>query len=237
VPNIDPQNLAASLRRLGAADGDDITGAIDRAVKTCVDLFGVDGSGLMVADEQNTLRYVVSSDGPGRVLEEVQSETGHGPCVDAFVHGEQVLTDDLAHETRWEESRATIVEHGVLAVLAVPVGLGGVTVGSLDVYRAHPHTWDDSEREALGRYSGVVEATLRAALAGHNATQLAGQLQYALDNRVLIERAVGFVMARAGVDAVTAFNLLRSVARGGRRKVAEVAREVLDSGSVPAAGN
>ena len=66
MPNIDAQNLAASLRRLGAVDGSDITAAIDRAVEACVDLFGVDGSGLMVADEQNTLHYVASSDGPGR---------------------------------------------------------------------------------------------------------------------------------------------------------------------------
>jgi GAF domain-containing protein len=233
VPNIDPEKLAASLRRLDVSDGDDITAAIDHAVTACVDLFGVDGSGLMIADEQNTLRYVVSSDGPGRALEEVQSETGQGPCVDTFVHGSPVHSDDVKSETRWPRSRETIVEHGVRAVLGVPVRLGGVTVGSLDVYRQRPHTWDDSETEALLRYSTVVEAALRAALAGHNATELAGQLQYALDNRVLIERAVGFVMARSGVDAVSAFDVLRTAARSRRRKVASVAQEVLETGWTP----
>jgi GAF domain-containing protein len=236
VPNIDPQNLAASLRRLGVADGDDITGAIDRAVKACVDLFGVDGSGLMIADEQNTLRYVVSSDGPGRALEEVQSETGQGPCVDTFVHGVPVFSADITREDRWPRSRESIVEHGVRAVLGVPVQLGGVTVGSLDVYRARPHAWDDSERAALVRYSAVVEATLRVALAGHNAGELAAQLQYALDNRVLIERAVGFIMARADVDAVAGFDILRSAARNRRSKVAGVAREVLETRTVPTRG-
>jgi len=234
MPNIDAQNLAAALRRLGTPHDDDITGAIDRAVKTCVELFGVDGSGLMIADEQNTLRYVVSSDGPGRALEEVQSETGHGPCVEAFVHDVPVLADDLTRDARWPGSREAIVGHGVRAVLAVPVDLGGVAVGSLDVYRDHPHAWDDSEHDAMVHYSGVVEATLRAALAGHNATELARQLQYALDNRVLIERAVGFVMARAGVGAVDAFNILRAAARGQQRKVADIAHEVLDTGTVPA---
>ncbi|WP_214402770.1 GAF and ANTAR domain-containing protein [Pseudonocardia lacus] len=230
MPNIDPQNLAASLRRIGATD-DDFTGAIDRAVETCVELFGVDGSGLMIADEQNTLHYVASSDGPSRALEEVQSETGQGPCVDTFVHGAPVLTIDLARETRWPASRDAIVAHGVRSVLGVPVHLGGIVVGSLDAYRAHPHEWDESEKEALVSYSTVVEAILRAALAGHHATRLTGQLQYALDNRVLIERAVGFVMGRTGTDAVTAFNTLRSTARTQRRKVADVAREVLGGGN------
>jgi GAF domain-containing protein len=237
VPHIDPQNLAASLRQLGVAvDEDDITGGIDRAVKACVDLFGVDGSGLMIADEQNTLRYLVSSDGPGRALEQVQSETGHGPCVDTFVHGAPVMTEDIAGEDRWPQSRGSIAEHGVRAVLGVPVRLGGVVVGSLDVYRARPHAWDDSERDALVRYSAVVEATLGAALAGRTASELAGQLQYALDNRVLIERAVGFVMGRTDVDAVSGFNILRSAARRRRCKVADVADEVLRTGTVPPRG-
>lgn len=131
MPNIDPQNLAASLRRLelAADDDDDMTGAIDRAVEACVDLFGVDGSGLMIADAENTLRYVTSSDGPGRALEEVQSETGQGPCVDTFVHGTPVLADDIAGEQRWPRTRDSIVEHGVRAVMGVPVHIGGVTVG------------------------------------------------------------------------------------------------------------
>jgi hypothetical protein len=155
--------------------------------------------------------------------------------VDTYVHGHPVHTDDLAVETRWPQSRRTILDHGVHAVLGVPVNLRGTTVGSLDVYRDRPHAWDDSERDALIRYSVVIEATLRTVLAAHGATELAGQLQYALDNRVLIERAVGFMMARTDVDAVTAFNVLRRSARSRRSKVADVAREVLDTRAVPAA--
>jgi GAF domain-containing protein len=236
VPHIDPENLAASVRRLRGADGSDVSVAIDRAVRACVDLFGVTGSGLMIADEQNTLRYVVSSDEPGRVLEEVQSRTGQGPCVDTFVYGRPVRTDDLTNETRWPDSWARMADLGVRAVLGVPVNLGGVTVGSLNVYRDHPYEWDRSEQEALVRYSEVLEVTLRTAVATHSATELADQLQYALDNRVVIERAVGFVMARADVDAVTAFNVLRTGARSQRRKVADIARQVLDTGRISGPG-
>jgi GAF domain-containing protein len=235
VPNVDPQKLAASLRRLGESSEDGIGAAIERVVSACVDLFGVDGSGLMVADEQNNLRYVASSDGPGKIMEQVQSETGEGPCVDTFVHGRSVHTADVVVDERWPVSREAIAGHGVRSVLGVPVHLGGVTVGSLDVYRGYPHEWDDSEQEALTSYASVVEAALGAALAAHDATELARQLQYALDNRVLIERAVGFVMARADIDAVPAFDLLRRSARGRRLKVADVAAEVLRTRVVPPA--
>jgi GAF domain-containing protein len=227
--DIDADALAASLRRLHELDDDDVLRALDQTIAACVDLFGVSGSGLMIIDEQNALRDVISSDGPGRVLEKVQSETGQGPCVDTFVLDTMVSTTDIGTDDRWPASREPIAEHGVHAVLGVPVHVDGLAVGSLDVYLDHPHDWNDSETSALLRYGRVVEATLRAAMLARQAGELADQLQYALDHRVVIERAVGFLMAREGVGAVEAFNVLRRAARSHRRKVADVARELLET--------
>ncbi len=53
------------------------------------------------------------------------------------------------------------------------------------------------------------------------------QLQEALESRVVIERCVGLLMGRDGVDAATAFNELRDIARPNRRKVHELAAEIL----------
>ena len=57
---------------------------------------------------------------------------------------------------------------------------------------------------------------------------MADQLQYALDYRVVIERAVGYPMGAHRLDAVTAFDVLRRRARDSRRRVADVAAEVLN---------
>jgi len=62
---------------------------------------------------------------------------------------------------------------------------------------------------------------------------LARQLQVALEHRVVIEQAKGALMARELVDAATAFERLRRVARSGQRTVAEVAREVLAGVPLP----
>ena len=230
---IDPTSLAASLRRLGTLDGPDIGQALEMTVHACVDLFDVSGSGLMIADEQGALRYVAATDGPGQVLEKVQSETGQGPCVDTYVENTVIATDDLAAEARWPDSREIIAGHGVRAVLGVPVRLGGVTVGSLDVYLDRPHAWDDSEGAALLRYSQVVEATLHTALSAHAAGTLADRLQYALDHRTDVERGIGFVMALQRVDAPTAMGVLRTAAREQGRDIAEVARRVVENRAVP----
>ncbi|MEV4349968.1 GAF and ANTAR domain-containing protein [Actinoplanes sp. NPDC049596] len=233
MPNIDPEVLAGSLRRLEKLGSGDVPGAVADVVHAAVDLFGVTGSGLMIADEENSLRYVAASNAPSKIMEQAQSTTGEGPCVSAFVHNRVVHTDDLRQDARWPRIHDTFLQHGVVSVLGAPVRLGGVPVGTLDVFHDVPHDWDETEAAALERYTGLLEATLSTALAAQRAGELAGQLQYALDYRIVIERAVGYLMARHETGAEQAFNLLRSTARGQRRKIAEVAQHLLDTGRLP----
>ncbi|MFC7272962.1 GAF and ANTAR domain-containing protein [Paractinoplanes rhizophilus] len=233
MANIDPEVLAGTLRRLENAGRGDVAEAVGEVVHAAVDMFGVTGSGLMVADEQHILHYVAASNAPSKIMEEAQSTAGEGPCVAAFVHNRVVRADDLRAETRWPRIRDTFLRHRVVSVLGVPVRLGGVPVGTLDVFLDRPHEWDDTEASALQRYADLAETILAAALAARRAGELAGQLQYALDYRIVIERAVGYLMAQRGTDAEQAFTVLRAAARSRRRKVAEVAQYLLDTGNLP----
>ncbi|WP_210649902.1 GAF domain-containing protein [Nocardioides sp. SYSU D00065] len=234
--SIDDAALAESLRRLAASGNHStVVEALRQVVTACVDLFGVSGAGLLVAEDQDMLRYVVASDDVGRALETAEAATGQGPCTEAFVDSRVVTTSDLrADAERWPELARAVAAQPVRAVLGVPVRLGGIPVGTLDVYRDHRHDWDDSECAALARYAEVIATTMAAALQAHTAGELARQLQYALDYRVVIERAVGFLMSRDSTDAVAAFNALRAAARSRRTKIGEVAQGVLDDGHLTA---
>jgi AmiR/NasT family two-component response regulator len=57
--------------------------------------------------------------------------------------------------------------------------------------------------------------------------KLVTQLQRALDARVLIEQAKGILLARGDVDPRAAFEELRATARSTRRRLADVAAEVV----------
>ena len=118
-------------------------------------------------------------------------------------------------------------------MLGIPVHLSGIPVGSLDVYLDRPHRWDESEQRALTRYAGVAEALIETAVAADRAGELAEQLNYALDYRVVIERAVGYLMHREGLADAAAFDRLRTAARSNRRKVIDLARAVLDGAPLP----
>jgi GAF domain-containing protein len=235
--SIDAAALADSLRRLATSKQghESVMGALDQVLDACVNLFDVDGAGILVADDQDILRYVAASDGPGRVLEQTEADTGEGPCTSAFVSGAVVTSSDVTAETeRWPVLSRAMADEPVRAVLGTPVWIGGVPVGTLDVYRQKSHDWDDSEVAALARYAEVIATTLRAAVEAHTAGELARQLQYALDYRVVIERAVGYLMAKDSVGPVVAFNALRTAARSQRTKIGEIAEHVLEHGTLPA---
>ena len=57
--------------------------------------------------------------------------------------------------------------------------------------------------------------------------ELAVQLQFALDSRVLLEQAKGILMERHSLDEQVAFTRLRRMARSSSRKLTEVAREII----------
>ena len=139
---IDMEALTADLRRLAVrSDRDhDVVAVLTEVTKACEDLFGVTGWGIMIADEQNITRYVAASDGSGRVLEMAESETGEGPCTDAFVLGMPVVATDLMDRRRdWPDLARALAGHDVRAVLGIPLRLGAITVGTLDVYMNRPH--------------------------------------------------------------------------------------------------
>ena len=225
--SVDRKALEDSLRRLDRLPvGDlDMASLLNQVVQAASQLFSVNGTGLMVVDTGHELRYVASSDQAGRWLEDAQLRTGQGPCVDAFITDRPVMSSDMLTDDRWPQLRLLLEETKVRAVLGIPVRLGGGPVGTLDAYVDHPRVWDNDDVEALGSYVQVIENLLAVSVAAHRSDQLAGQLQYALDYRVTIERAIGFVMARDGLDAASAFTQLRTKARSSRRKIGEIAQE------------
>ena len=227
--HIDPRALSASLEGLGSTDigAIPVEAALERVMGAARGLFAVSGVGLMLVDDGGSLRYVLGSDPAAQALEQAQEDLVEGPCVDSFVLAEHVRTDDLITDPRWPRLGARLAGAGVRAVLGVPTRLGGVPAGSLNVYRETSYEWDDSDQDAIGTYAGVVEGVLAAAVAARRGERIVAQLQGALDRRVVIERAVGLLMARLDTDAVGAFGSLRRAARNSRRRVADVAEDVL----------
>lgn len=208
-------------------DAPDVSSALSEIAHVLQGLLGADGSGVLLVDDSQVLRYVASTDTSARLLEAVQESTGRGPCVQAMVDNENVAVSDVLSDDRWPDIGQLLAANGVRAILGVPVRVGGVPVGSVNAYAREPREWDESEIRAVSTVETLVERILSAAILAERRETVIHQLQQALEARVIVERAVGVLMVVEDVDAAGAFERIRRTARSGRRPVHDVAGDVV----------
>src|ERR671910_1316603 len=201
--------------------------SLRRIVEATHQLFAVDGAGLMLVDPDQLLRNMAVSDRRVHDLEELQIEHGQGPCVDAFEGKTLIDTEDLAAEGRWPTFAPAAVERGLRAVLASPIPYNQQAIGVVVVFSAKTHPWSPEGELALVAFTDLAALTIANTLQSEERGELAAQLQRALDARVGIEQAKGALVAQEGMTEREAFERLRRQARSQRRRVVEVATEIL----------
>jgi GAF domain-containing protein len=205
----------------------DLDDALRRIVHATHKLFAVDGAGLMLIDPDQLLRNVADSDGRVDHLEELQIEHGEGPCIDAFDDKQLVHAADLAEEKRWPDFSPAAVERGLRAVLASPIPYNQDAVGVVAVTSEERRPWSAEAELALLAFTDLAALLIASMLLGEQQTELAAQLQSALNSRAIIEQAKGVLIGQQGLTAHDAYARLRAQARTERRKLAIVSAEVV----------
>jgi GAF domain-containing protein len=206
-----------------------VEAALRRIVESADALFQVDGSALMLVDRDQALRNLAVSHLRAALLEELQDEHGEGPCVDAYEEKQTVWADDLGREERWPEFSPAAAGRGLAAVLASPIPYSNEAVGVVAVFAAEPYAWTEAEREAIVAFTDLAAMLILNAMEASERGRIAVELQGALDSRVVIEQAKGVLVGRHGLTPRQAFERLRRMARDQRRRLAEVAAEVVDA--------
>jgi GAF domain-containing protein len=227
-----PMSVAEVHRVLGELDdlrysAGNLDQALQRIVQATHRLFAVDGAGLMLVDPDRLLRNVAVSDRRVHDLEGLQIEHGEGPCVDAFEEKAMADADDLAGEHRWPLFAPAAVGRGLRAVLASPIPYNQHAIGVVVVFSGDVRPWSPEAKLALIAFTDLAALTIANTMQSQERGELAEQLQHALDSRVVIERAKGVLVAREGLSEREAFERLRRQARNQRRRVVDVAAEVM----------
>lgn len=197
-----------------------------RIVQTTHRIFHVDGAGLMLVDAEQQLRNVAVSDARFEHLERLQLEHDEGPCMSAFEDKQLVCSEDLAEDSRWPSFTKAALDNGVRAVLASPIPYNQQAIGVVGVLSEDRRPWAPEAELALLAFTDLAALLIASMLRAEQQTEIAGQLQGALDSRAVIERAKGILMAQRGLTAREAFQRLRAQARHERRRVTDVADEV-----------
>ncbi|MEU6251913.1 GAF and ANTAR domain-containing protein [Streptomyces sp. NPDC047043] len=156
------------------------------------------------------------SEGPGPEAR----RTGR-PVPDTPLDGERAQRD-------WPRYAARAVQLGYGRAAALPLHVGHNTLGAL-VLLGRDGTPLSPELLELGQsFTDVAGWTLERERRLNESRALADQLGQALTSRIVIEQAKGTLAARLSISVDEAFRLLRTHARSHRRRLTDVAREVVE---------
>ncbi len=203
--------------------------AMREIVQTTHTIFDVDGAGLMLADAEHHLRNVAVSDERMGRLEELQVRHHEGPCVAAFDDKALVAAQDLADERRWPTFSDAAVAQGIRAVLASPLPYNQDAVGVVAVLSEDRRPWAAEAELALLAFTDLAALLIASMMIGQQHSELAAQLQSALNSRAVIEQAKGVLIGQQGLSAHAAYEQLRAQARAERRKLVAVSADLVRS--------
>lgn len=210
--------------------GYDVAEFLDRVCERCVEVLEVSAVGALLTDSTGRLGVVSASTQAVAVLETLQVQREEGPCLDAYRSGERVLVPDLRGEParRWPVFTPRALAVGVAGVCAVPMRLRDQRIGALNVFQAASGAFDEAATRAAQALADVATIGILQARALQDAARLAGQLEHALESRVVIEQAKGMLAERLGVDPEEAFARLRRYARAHGLGLTGLASQVVD---------
>ena len=234
--NVSLHEVRAALGELGRFRFGEmrVEDALHEIVHTTHTMFDVDGAGLMLTDAEQQLRSVAASDDRLAHLEELQIEHSEGPCIAAYEDKELVGVEDLTADTRWPKFSDAAVSRRVRAVLASPLPYNQDAVGVVAVVSEQSRPWSAEGELALLAFTDLAALLIASMMQSQQQSELATQLQGALDSRQIIEQAKGVLVGRHGITPRAAYEQLRAQARAERRKLAALCAEVVQSATRPA---
>jgi GAF domain-containing protein len=209
-------------------DDFDVIDFLDNLTNRAAAVSGAAAVGLVFSDHRGRVRFMASSNESGKMLELFQIQHDEGPCLDCLATGTPVVNADLAHVAdRWPTFGPRALAAGFRSVHAFPMRLRTTVIGALNLFGETDARFEPDDIRIVQALADVATIGILQERNVAQAETLTGQLQAALDSRVVIEQAKGALAQADHITPSEAFDLLRSRARSGQRRLVDVAQEVL----------
>ena len=188
---------------------------------------GAEGAGLTLLEENRSDTIVATADFVTQI-DDIQYGLGQGPCISAAADQQTVMSGSLGADQRWPQFGSRVARLGVHSVVSLPLVTNAGVLGAMNVY-AHQKNAFPADARRLGELFAVPAAiAVQNAQVLEQTKRLATQLQAALSNRGVIERAIGIMMSRSGGTESEALDRLRSLSQHQHEKLPIVAQTIVD---------
>jgi hypothetical protein len=233
------ERRSAALAAVTAAVADDalvgLPAELQRLCRAAVRLLGVRGAAIHVVAPNGVPAVAATADGWSSGIADASFDTGEGPSMDAYALARPVLATVLLEGDagRWPGYLAAVRMSGVEACFALPLHVGAVRLGVLDLYAAHRGNLDPETLSMALTFADLATECLLERPREPAADRLDGRLLQMLERRSEIHQAQGMVMVDAAVDLATALALMRAHAFSRGVPLIDLAREILAGSRLP----
>lgn len=166
-------------------------------------------------------------------LDEAQYALGGGPCLDAGSGGVTLLVRDFTEEDRWPAYAPIVVDAGIRSSLSVPFPIQQHVIAALNLYSVDPDPFGDDDIALAQEIASQAAVAVANAVLYESASQLAVQLQSAMESRATIEQAKGIIMATSRCSPEEAFEVLVRASQRENRKLRDIAGDLVARNSKP----
>lgn len=206
----------------------DVVDLLQLLVEETIELFDAAAAGILLVNRAQELEVIVSTNERSEFLGLMQLRAGEGPCVEAVTTGAVVSVADMDHvEERWPLFAADARRSGFRSMHSIPMRLRDNTIGSLNLFRDRIGQLNDEDAMAAQALADVATIGILQHRIAEEAEITQTQLQNALDSRVAIEQAKGYLAHTQGIDMDAAFGRIRANARSTQRRLRDVAADVI----------
>lgn len=177
-------------------------------------------AGITIVDPAAGVASLAATHHYPRVLDDVQRETGEGPCLSS-AGAQRVRVNDLAAEERWPRYRlAALSRTPIRSIISLRLFNDVRGMAALNFYAETPGVFDDESVDV-----GLVFAAHVAV--AWNLVRREDQFREALASRDIIGQAKGMLMERFHIDGGAAFALLRSLSQQSNTKLVTLAQQLI----------
>jgi hypothetical protein len=213
---------------------DSVQGTLQRIVdlaERAID--GCEAAGIVFVDGDSVTTAAASS-ALVVVVDQLQIDTGEGPCLDASTQSTTFYADDLLDDPRWPTFGPAAVAASVRSVLAY--SLSTDRPSALNMYARLPAAFGATDRAQGQLFATLARLAIDSAEERASGRSRAGNLTEALRTRELIGQAQGILMERERITADQAFDVLRRASQHMNIKLREVAETLVETGESPDTG-
>ncbi len=210
-------------------DDFDLVEFLQKVADNAALISGAEAVGLILAAPGDRLRFMAATNLSGRKLELLQLQNSEGPCLDCFRTGVPVVNVNLGQTLdRWPVFAPAAIQAGFQSVHAFPLRLRRETIGALNLFGREDVAFREDDTRVVQAMADVATIALLQERNITRSDQLAEQLQFALNSRVVIEQAKGAMAQAEQISLDEAFTRMRAQARSTHRRLVEVAQAQLD---------